>query len=353
MVYMVDEYYKQYPHRESSIKPLLDKFVDSKKYLHEMSPEELNKEVSTWDALKQSTISLRRNELYLYLNWLKEKGINVNPNVAKEIIFPEKEIKFLIYSTDDIHNAWDDFIADVELTAEINHQPPYTDSLLVVHVAGILGFYGMTKQQIMSLQLSDVQSDGIIGYDLPLTQRDIDVLLKYKRFDTLANRMKLQGTGYIRSARTETPDTRVIDAALGKVKNKCSDEMKPYMKLLTYNNLYDFGVLNRIFEYEKTHRPHVENGGLIPQWFKEMLVKANDGNSITDNTISKRKQEYIRYRTERIAYQNVLANKVKSVGVKSINDIINKIDIIINSISDENIIEQLKDVKRQVRELTK
>lgn len=351
MLYMIEEYYKQHPERESIVRPLLDRFVDSEKYLHEMSLEELNAEVATWDALKKSTFKIRRGGLYLYFDWLKEQGVNIDPEIARKIVFPEKEMKFLIYSTDDIHNAWDDFILDIEKTAEKNHKPPCVEPLLITHVAGILGFYGMTKQQILSLQLSDVQPDGIIGYDLPLTERDMDVLLEYKKFDTLANRMKLKGTGYIRSPRTENPNERTIDAPLGKV--ECSEEMKPYMSVLTHKNLYKFGVLNKIFEYEKTHRPPVESGGMIPQWFKAMVNQYNDGEKVSDNTMTKRKQEYIGYRTERIAYQTVLSNRVKSVGVKPINNIINKIDTIINSISDENIIEQLNEIKQQVKGLTK
>lgn len=350
MLYMVDEYYNEYPERISATRPLLDRFVDCEKYLHEMSLEELNAEVATWKELKKSTFKLRRYELCLYFEWLKNKGINVDPEIANKIVFPEREIKFLIYSTDDIHNAWEDFILDIEKTAEKNHERASIEPLLVAHVSGILGFYGLTPEQILELQLSDVQPTGIAGYDLPLTKRDIEVLLEYKNFDTLANRMKLKGTGYIRSPKNEEVKKKTINSAIGKI--KCSEEMEVYKKILTHKNLYKYGLLNRIFEYEKTHRPPIENAGNTPQWFKDIINKYSD-KPASVNTITKRKQEYIAYRTERVAYQAVLSDRVKSVGVKSINDIVSKIDMVINSISDESIIEQLKDIKQRVRELTK
>lgn len=351
MLYLVDEYYKQHPERERIVKPLLDKFVDSEKYLHEYTLEELNAEVATWDALKKSTFKIRRSGLYLYFDWLKEQGVNVDPDIAKKIVFPEKDMKFLIYSTDDIHNAYNDLLLDIEKTAIENHKQPCTDPLLVSHVTSILAFYGMTKQQILSLQLSDIQPDGIIGYDLPLTEKDMDVLLKYKRFDRLQNRMWLKGTGYIRSPKTEFPNERSLDAPLGKV--ECSEETKFLAALLTHKNLYKFGILNRVFEYEKTHRPPIENGGTIPQWFKDIMAQANDNKKVPDNTMTQRKLQYIAYRTERVAYQTVMSNKVKGVGVKPVNDIVNKLDAVIENVTDEKIIEQLKDIKDQIKKLIK
>jgi len=349
MVYLIDEYYKQHPERENLIRPVFDKFISAEKYLHEMSLDELNEIVKDW-VQKPNTIEARRGALSLYLYWLKEQGINANPDIAKGIVFSERENQFLIYSTDDIHSIWKDFVRDIDITAEKKGKVSSTEPLLVCYVAGILGFYGMTKQQIMSLQLSDVQNDGIVGYDLPLTSKDKEVLLKYKDLDTLANRQPLLGTGYIRSSRTEHPNELILDKALGKV--DCSQESKPLMSLLTYSSLYKLGLMGRVYEYEKTHRPTVDNGFTIPDWFKDMINESM-GKVVTLRTISQYKQNYIAYRTERNAYKNVLNNKVKYANSQNVNDIIVKLDSIINSISDVKIQNELKNIQNQIRELVK
>ena len=59
------------------------------------------------------------------------------------------------------------------------------------------------------------------------------------------------------------------------------------------------------------------------------------------------------YRTERNAYKNVLNNKVKYANSQNVNDIIVKLDSIINSISDVKIQNELRDVQNQIRELVK
>lgn len=345
MVYLLDEYYKQHPERENLIRPVFDKFANAEKYIHEMSLDELNTIVADWKSLKTSTIEVRRSALALYLHWLKEQGIETNPDIVKGIAFSEKVYKCLVYSTDDIHKLWNEFLKDIDITAEKKHKVASTEPLLVCYVSGILGFYGMTKQQIMSLQLSDVQTNGINGYDLPLTQKDKEVLLRYKDFDTLANGQPLKGTGYIRSSRTEFPNESILNKALGKV--ECSDDMKYLMSFLTHSNLYKLGLMDRIFNYEKTHRPAVDNGFAIPDWFKQMINESM-GKETTLRTISQYKQEYISYRTERNAYTNV-----KGANINNINDIISELDSIINSITDIKLQNRLKVIEGKIKDLVK
>lgn len=99
-------------------------------------------------------------------------------------------------------------------------------------------------------------------------------------------------------------------------------------------------------------RPTVDNGFAIPEWFKDMINESM-GKVATLRTISQYKQNYIAYRTERNAYKNVLNNKVRYANSQNVNDIIVKLDSIINSISDVKIQNELRDVQNQIRELVK
>lgn len=351
MVYLIDEYYERFPERKNTIRPLFDKFIGTEKYLHEYTIDELNAEVSNWDALKMSSFKVRKNALSLYFDWLNKQGVDVDPNITKEIVFPEKEEKFLIYSTNEIHSLWDDYYLDIELNAIKNNKPVVLKPLLVCYVAGILAFYGLNKEQIMSLQLSDVQESGIIGYDLPLTKKDIEVLLRYKGYQAYDNGKKLIGTTYIRSTSPEPSDT-ILNMALRK--SECSEDMSGVKTILNYNNLYLFGLFNRIFEYEKTHSPKLDNRNGAPDWFKKFINES--GNSISkkeksDATISKTKIKYIKYRTERIAYINIMTNQIKNV--ESMNKIMERFEKVINEINDNRIKNELFKIENSIKQLVK
>lgn len=351
MVYLIDEYYKCYPDRVSNIKPLMDRFVDSEKYLHEYTLEELNAEVSTWDSLKMSTFKSRRRGLALYLYWLIQQGVEAHPEITKQIVFPQREEKFLIYSTDEIHSLWEDFLFDVQAVAVEDNVPFSPNSLLVCYVAGILSFYGMTRKQIMKLQLSDVQPDGIIGYELPLTPKDIEVLLRYKNYHKQDNGKALIGTTYIRSTIPD-PDDLILTRALGKV--KCSSEMTDVKKVLSCNKLYLLGIFNRIFEYEKTHEPKLDSRNGVPEWFLPFANEINSSKSEKSksySTVSMRKRDYIKYRTERIAYINVMTNQIKNVS--SLNSIIERFDSVIQKVGDNDIRSELISIEKLLKQLVK
>ena len=74
MLYKFDEYVEQFPKRNVST---LKKFVGEAKNLHEMSTEEINAIISTWDAVIPATAANQKSIISLYLDWLTQNGVVV------------------------------------------------------------------------------------------------------------------------------------------------------------------------------------------------------------------------------------------------------------------------------------
>lgn len=306
MIYLYDEYVKAFPTRPLQA---LNKFKDSAKNLHEMSLDEINQEVLKWERLKRSSIEVQKGDLIRYLEWIKQQGIKTNPDIIRDVTFPTQDEKYLIYSTIEIHALWNKLLNGIKRQATIKGNTFSIKSFLVCYVAGILSFYGLTKNQILSLTLSDVQEDGIIGYDIKFTAEDVKILMQYKNLVELENGKRLVGYKYIRSVK-ENVDERILRSAIGKA--DCTEDVKYLKKVLTYSNLFVYGVYNRIFNYEMERKLVVQNGMATPKWFiefvKEIETNCKDNAVINDVTIVKHKKAYIFYRTERKAYANVLSD---------------------------------------------
>lgn len=203
MIYKFEEYVEAFPKKNVST---LKKFVGEAKNLHEMSTEEINAIIATWGAATSGTAANQKSIISLYFDWLTENGVTVAANIDS-IVIPIKSAEFLIYSSENLHEYWEKFFTSCERQSAITGDFFSRDKYLTSYVASILSFYGLTSEQILALDLSDVQKDGIIGYDLPLTQTDIDVLLEYKGLNELANNKKVSGHKYIRAAGVVNEDT--------------------------------------------------------------------------------------------------------------------------------------------------
>ena len=295
MVYRLDEYSKAFPKKPIGI---LKKFKDYPINLHEMSTDEVNTIIATWDGVTIETATNNKSQIKLYLNWLTDNGVitNINPN---NLIFPIKTPEFFIYSNNEIHEYWNIFLTSCEhkaaRTGEFHSRAKY----LASYVSNILSFYGLTIKQILELDLSDVQSYGIINYNLPLTQEDIDVLLEYKNLKEFANNKKVTGTKYIRSAGVVTEDTLDYGIAHGN----CEDNYKYLKRVLTCRNMYKLGRYAEIYAEEKRTGELVDlsNRAVPDKWFLkkiELIV----GNELKTNRITIYKKNYNAYRTERLKY---------------------------------------------------
>ena len=226
MLYKFDEYVEQFPKRNVST---LKKFAGEAKNLHEMATEEINAVILTWGAATSGTAANQKSIISLYFDWLAENGVAVTADIDS-IVIPIKSAEFLIYSSENLHEYWEKFFTSCERQATITGDFFSRDKYLTSYVAGILSFYGLTVEQILALDLSDVQRDGIIGYDLPLTQNDIDVLIEYKGLNELANNKKVSGHKYIRAAGVVNEDT--LDRGINH--GACESKNKHLKRLLTF-----------------------------------------------------------------------------------------------------------------------
>lgn len=292
MLYLIDDYIKECLEITPDKKFFeLLRFKDAEKYLHEMTLKEVNKEVSAWAAVNEKTAANTKRKFGQYLKWLAKKGVSVNFS-ASDIALPIKEIdEKIIYSTADIHRYYNQLEAALKNKNERKSEDTNLFSYYMTHAAGILAFHGLSDKEILNLDLSDVQPDGILGYDLPLTKEDIDVLLRYKYMTKCINGKNLQGTKYIRAASTKVePDAQYMSRPLIVLD---VDEEYEFLKVIlknSYLNLY--GKFDRAYRFEKTSEEKLLERGKIPQWFSDIF-------KVSQNWLTKRKKEYIAYREKR------------------------------------------------------
>lgn len=322
MVYLYDEYFKANPREQ---KQVLNKFIDSEKNLHEMSLDELNKEVSQWKRLKSDSANEQKRNIMRYLKWLQEEqGINTDPDIIKQIHIPILSEDYYVYSTAEIHLLWKELFNELEKQATLNGTSFHRTTYLVSYAVGILSFYGFTAEQLFALTLSDVQQDGIKGYDIDFTEEDMDILMEYKNLTALSNRKKLVGYKYIRSV-TENVDEKLITHPIMRLKG--SDYIKYLTRELNYKVLYEYGVFNRIFNYENEHNCIVQGNSKSPDWFLSFVEELlrNTGKSsaqkknniVNDGTTNKYRKRYINYRITRKTWIKLLSD----IGMDS-NDVI-------------------------------
>ena len=296
MVYNFDKYIETFPKKNVST---LKKFVGEAKNLHEMSTEEINAITSTWVAVTQATATNQKSIISLYFDWLAENGISVTADIDC-VIIPVKTAEFLIYSSEMIHEYWEKFFTSCERAATKSGNFFSRDKYLTSYVADILSFYGLTAEQILALDLSDVQREGIAGYDLPLTQRDIDALVNYKSLNEFANNKKVSGHKYIRAAGVVNEDT--LDRGINH--GACESEDKYLKRLLTFKNAYKLGRYAEIYAEEKRTGKLVDlsNRAIPADWFLkkiELIV----GSELKTNRITAYKKDYEAYRSERMEYE--------------------------------------------------
>ena len=296
MVYNFDKYIETFPKKNVST---LKKFVGEAKNLHEMSTEEINAITSTWVAVTSATATNQKSIISLYFDWLAENGITVKADIDR-VIIPVKTAEFLIYSSAMIHEYWEKFFTSCERAATKTGNFFSRDKYLTSYVADILSFYGLTAEQILALDLSDVQREGIAGYDLPLTQRDIDALVSYKSLNEFANNKKVSGHKYIRAAGVVNEDT--LDRGINH--GACESEDKYLKRLLTFKNAYKLGRYAEIYAEEKRTGKLVDlsNRAIPADWFLkkiELIV----GSELKTNRITAYKKDYEAYRSERMEYE--------------------------------------------------
>ncbi len=299
MLYMIEEYIKEYPKRPLQA---LEKFRNSPLNLHEMSLSELNEAVSKWKPLSARTAYNQRKDILNYFKWLLSKGIKVDLSIVDKIEIPISEVKYLIFSTQDIIHYYNLLFSVLTNQAIKSGSQFSANSYLMSYAAGILGFHGLTDEQIIELDLTDITTEGVKGYNLPLTKEDINILMSYKDVTTLANHMPLIGSKYIRSSRgIDNIDGAFLSRPLWRL--KLPEEYGYLKNLLRVQNLYQLGVYNRIYELEKSTGEIVTLGGITPLWFKKIIGKA-------EMAITINKKRYIQYKHDREEAQSDIQKEI-------------------------------------------
>ena len=355
MVYNFDKYVEQFPKRNVSI---IKKFESEAKNLHEMSTDEINSIISTWGAVIPATATNQKSIISLYFDWLKKEGIPVKADIDG-IVISVKSTEFLIYSSEILHEYWDKFFKSCEREAAKSGKSFGRDKYLASYVSGILSFYGLTSEQILALDLSDVQPDGIIGYNIPLTQNDLDVLIEYKNLKEFSNNKKVNGYKYIRAAGVVNEDT--LDRGINH--GACESKDKYLKRLLTFRNAYKLGRYAEIYAEEKRTGILVDlsNRAIPADWFLEK-IKLIVGGELKGNRITAYKKDYEAYRSERMAYEAKHGSQLVTVASNSpvvekkpdVNELLESLKYIDSTIAEiEKIKTNLLGIKAQIQKFIK
>ena len=289
MLYLIDEYIAEFPNRQHDE---LLKFKSCDKYLHEMTLNEVNEIVSSWNPTSSQTAQRTKRKISQYLDWLHKKGQTISINImAAEL--PTKDVApNYIFSTKDIQKYYDILYMAIERKAALDGTNAPTKIFRMCHAAGILAFYGLSDTQILALDLSDIQPEGVKGYDLPLTQEDINVLMAYKHTQLHDNYRNLRGTKYIRPATYDgsTIDDYFLNRPLSKA---VVEEKYAYIKtLLKTSQLNLFGKFDQVYHKEIEYGEIIPDTGKMPDWFKYTFM-------VSPNWLTKIRKQYIEYRDAR------------------------------------------------------
>lgn len=176
-----------------------------------------------------------------------------------------------LYSTEDFYEAWDRLMiyADQKATKE---GTTFVVSRFVPHkTIGMLSFYGLTLEQILKIYRREVTQQGIAGYDIAFTNRDIDLLLQCKNLMITSNGRPLKGDNLIR-----TSSDKPIDAAYArKMFNaiEVNKDHKKFREQLMFDKVFIQGGFNRTYHYEVEHHVDITYNSDGQAFFKKAIGK--------------------------------------------------------------------------------
>lgn len=285
MLYLFDDYISEAPNRNSSV---FLKFQDSPKNLHEMTADEIS-EILNDGEYSLLTIQNYRSYLGLYFRWLQARGVNCDADILDDVKFNESKNQYLIFSIDDIHKQYDILFAFAKKIYGKKFTPT---TYYLPYAAGILAFYGISPEDILKLDYYAISEDGVEGYDLPLTKKDIDVLRSYQAYRGRSGNLGF-GDKYIRIRDPKLViKPEYMCRPIWKVRY---DEEHAYLKqVLNVTNLYKLGRFARVYERELTSPVKILTFCKNPQWFVDEFADYN-----SQGGLSKVKKDYLAYKAER------------------------------------------------------
>lgn len=321
MLYLIDLYMKEYPHKQ--INELL-KFAEAKENLHEMTTEKVNSLTAKWEAVEPAVALSIKRKIAHYLDWLSEKGIDVKLEAKNIEIHTIARDSVGIYSTDDIQKYFDILVNAIEKTVAKSGKEIPTNFLKMSRAIGILAFYGLSEEEIISLRRDDVSINGVRGYNLPLTSKDIDTLLAYKNLTTFNNGQDLKGSGYVRMSSSYTVTVKYLNRYLHDL--KIDDEYAFLKDVLKTSRLNTFGKFDIAYREEKKRGEIIAVNARTPQWFADIF-------KVSVNWLTKMKKEYIAYRDRRDLVSEPIT-QTNEVDKQTNDDIRSRINTIKNTIYD-------------------
>ena len=217
---------------------------------------------------------------------------------------------FMVYTSNDIHTLWGKFLKSAERYAMAHNEFYSETSFLLSYAAGILAYHGLTIEEILTLELWKVTRDGVKGYDLDLTERDIEVLMRYKNQDVANNGRPLIGNTYVR---TTTGIVRELELNRMITATPIEEQDTWLRKILTCTNLQKLGSFARIYKREvETGQLLREGKSKMPEWFTEILERPRK-KKLGTTRLTELKHEYIEYRNERSDIPPVEEKKVEPI----------------------------------------
>ena len=285
MLYLFDDYLTEAPNRNSSI---FGKFQDLQKNLHEMTVDEID-EVLKDEEYSINTIQNYRSSLKLYLEWLQAHGVKCDVDIFDSVKFNESKVEYLIFSADDIHKQYEKLFAYAKKLYGARFSPT---TYYLPYASGILAFYGVSPEEIINLDYYAISRDGVKGYDLPLTEKDIEVLVSYQAYKGKSKQLGF-GDKYIRTGDSKLViKVEFLSRPLWNIK---FDEEHAYLKqTLGVANLYKLGRFARTYEREATSPAKIKIRHKTPQWFLDEFPEYNSLSGITNL-----KKDYLAYKAER------------------------------------------------------
>lgn len=176
-----------------------------------------------------------------------------------------------LYSTEDFYEAWDRLMmyADQKATQE---GTTFVVSRFIPHkTIGMLSFYGLALEQILKIERCDVTQQGITGYDIAFTNKDIDLLLQCKNLMITSNGRPLKGDNLIRTSSDKPIDVAYARKMFNAI--EVNKDHKEFREQLMFDKIFIQGGYNRTYHYEAEHHIDIIYNSEGQTFFKKAIGK--------------------------------------------------------------------------------
>ena len=152
-----------------------------------------------------------------------------------------------IYNITDFFDKWDMLMKDVADRRNKAGKTFYEDFYNCHKAVALLLFHGLTIEQILKVRLDDLTPDGVKGYDLQLTDREINFLMDYRKQEGFHKDHFSGDTVYIYYVQnTLVRTSKNVPVSKATV----NDMLKPvWFEDSPYRELFKPDILNKAYRY--------------------------------------------------------------------------------------------------------